>query len=197
MDINREGLRLFQAKGDTDKNSNKEEKEFPDIRIVQITGSISEVTTQHVIKELEMLKQQNNNPIQMIINSRGGSAYDTLSIMEYMRTLGVPVYTKTTGYAFSGAAAIFSQGEKGHRVMCKNAFMMFHELSTDMSGKMHDLDSVYQQCKRLNDKIYSIVGQNCGLTTESEIGDFKKFLSSDCYLDAEQAKEIGFVDKII
>lgn len=173
--------------------------EILDARIILIVGTICEQTVNDVICEIEQLRLKNNEtPITMIINSRGGNAYDVLSIMEYMRTVQVPIYTKTTGYAFSGAAAILTQGEIGHRYMTKNSFIMLHELQVNIVGSMQYIDKEYKQHTMLSNSVFDLIFDRCGITTKAEKKKFfEEYVLQEKYITAKEAKKLGLIDKIV
>ena len=184
-----------------EKTENYEEdiRGFLDTRIILVTGMITEQTTNNIIKELEQLKlKDSKRPIQMVINSRGGNAYDVLSIMEYMRIIEIPIYTKAVGYAFSGAAALLTQGEAGHRYMSRNSFVMLHELQVKLAGSMHDVDKEYQQYVILNSGVFNLIFKSCNLKTKAEKNNFlEEVVLQEKYLNATEAKKLNLIDHII
>jgi ATP-dependent Clp protease protease subunit len=73
-------------------------------------GSLYDIITR-IRAILHMRKDENkNDPINLIINSDGGSVYEALGIIDYMQSLDVKVNTICRGRAMSAAALILCAG---------------------------------------------------------------------------------------
>jgi len=189
-----------QAKSSAESNNGngKDDSSFLRTRLVVINEEINGKVAKQVIRELEELKfKDDKTPIALIINSFGGIVYDAFAIMEHIRTLGVPVHTKTTGYAFSAGAAILSQGAKGHRVCAKNAVIMLHEIVVSFSGEMTHVNMEHDQRVKLNNQVMSILAINCGHKTKKAQAEFIEKIVEKRYFTAKEAKELGLIDTII
>ena len=97
---------------------------------------------------LELQHQKSNDPIKILINSRGGFISDGLMpIYDCMSSLSCQIETICIGEAFSSAAVILAAGTKGYRKAYKHSKMMIHNLSVDdISGTQLEVE---QESKRI------------------------------------------------
>lgn len=104
----------------------------PEPRIVYIFGAIGEPegTTALEVSQrvVELVQIDRHQPIQVLINSPGGSVFDGLSMLDAFdmaRYNGVKVLTRCQGQAQSMAADILVLGGD-LRSISKNSFVMVH-----------------------------------------------------------------------
>lgn len=82
-------------------------------------------------KENELVNFQ-RKPIELLINTFGGSVYDTFAIVNTIVTSKTPVITTCIGSAMSGGLYILAAGHI--RLACKYSNFMYHECSTEMAS---------------------------------------------------------------
>lgn len=81
-----------------------------------------------IISQLLLLQSEDSKkPIQMYINSPGGSVYDGMAIYDAMRHIKCPVHTFCVGHAASMASVLLSAGQKGFRCSLPNSRIMIHQ----------------------------------------------------------------------
>lgn len=131
-------------------------------------------------------------PIQLYINSYGGSVYDMWSLIDTISNSKTPVYTYCDGYAMSAAFNIFLAGHK--RFCSKYTTFMYHQMRCYRAGKYQDLVDDREQLDYLNSCSEQYVIERTKITKEEmkAIRERKK----DYYFNAKKALEIGIVDKI-
>lgn len=132
-------------------------------------------------------------PIELYINSEGGSVVDGLGIYDMMNFINAPVYTICVAKAASMAAILLSAGEKGHRTAFNHSRIMIHELWGRYEGKFHDIRSNAAFTETLHEDICKILANNTGKTYD-EIDNICK---SDYWMRGSDAVEFGIIDKII
>ena len=158
-------------------------------RIIFIDDDITDELANGVISQLMYLDSLNNNEITIYINSYGGSVYDGLGIIDAMRRMKSPIRTICIGKAMSMAAMILMCGNK--RQATKLSTIMLHEISSWSRGRFSDLKVHFDEVKRLQEVIISVIKDN------SEIVNPEVSLEKDVYLTAEQSKEFKIIDEIL
>ena len=98
------------------------------LRIIFLGMGIDDVVANIINAQLLFLESvDKKRPIQMYINSPGGSVYDGLGIYDVMQIIDPSVGTVNTGIVASMAYVLFVAGEKGQRATLKHARFMQHQ----------------------------------------------------------------------
>jgi ATP-dependent Clp protease protease subunit len=162
-------------------------------RIINLVGQVNDELAYSICSALMVLDEEDNTkPIQLFINSPGGSVMAGLSIIDTMNHIKSPVYTVVTGLAASMGAAILSAGEKGHRIALPNATVMLHQVSAGEQGNIQDMRVGFEFTEKLNKKLLTMIAANCGKSVEQ----FEKDTMRDKWLFADEALKYGIVDEV-
>lgn len=135
---------------------------------------------------------QKNDPINLIINSDGGSVYEALGIIDYIQSLDVKVNTICRGRAMSAAALILCAGT-GMRAASQYSTIMFHEISSDIYGKSSDMKANVQHMEKLEEILLEILKTNSNKDKEY----WKNVTIKDYYITPKDALDVGVIDTII
>jgi len=155
-------------------------------------GSLYDIITR-IRAILHMRKEKNkNNPINLIINSDGGSVYEALGIIDYIQSLDVKVNTICRGRAMSAAALILCAGT-GIRAASQYSTIMFHEISSDIYGKSSDMKANVQHMEKLEEILLEIVETN----SNKDKDYWKNVTIKDYYITPKEALDLGVIDAII
>ena len=155
-------------------------------------GSLYDIITR-IRAILHMRKDENkNDPINLIINSDGGSVYEALGIIDYMQSLDVKVNTICRGRAMSAAALILCAGT-GVRAASQYSTIMFHEISSDIYGKSSDMKANVQHMEKLEEILLEILKSNSNKEKEY----WKNVTIKDYYITPKEALDMGVIDAII
>tara|TARA_B100001063_G_C16748880_1_gene549100 strand:+ start:86 stop:688 length:603 start_codon:yes stop_codon:yes gene_type:complete len=100
--------------------------------------------------------------LPIIIDSYGGQVYSLMSMISDIKHSKIPVATIVQGKAMSCGAILFSFGDEGHRYMDPDATLMIHDVSSMGWGKVEEIKASAEETDRLNQKIYSMMAENCG-----------------------------------
>lgn len=132
-------------------------------------------------------------PIKLYIDTIGGSIYSGLSLIGAMDTSVTPIHTYCYGKAFSMGVPIFVAGHKrfAHRL----ATFMYHQVATGTMGKISDIETDVEECKRLQKIIDDFLLENSDIPKSKLEDSFHK--KYDWYFDANQAKRYKMVDEIL
>jgi len=137
------------------------------------------------------LDLQNPIPIELHINSYGGSVFAGFSSVDYIERSKLPVISVIDGCAAS-AATIMSV-VAGHRQINKNAFMLIHQLSSGMWGNFEQLKDDFKNTEMLMNRIREIYEEH----TKIPKAKLNKILKHDLWWDAQTCLKYGLVDEII
>jgi ATP-dependent Clp protease protease subunit len=144
-------------------------------------------------KEDEAKSLEDRVPIELHINSYGGSVYDGFSLVSTIVTSKTPVHGYCDGYAMSMGLAIFTACHK--RFSYPFTSFMYHEVATGVMGKNEEIERVAAENKRIQKKYDGLMIKNTTLT-QAKLDKTRKSLK-DWYFDSTEAKEFGLVHEII
>lgn len=162
--------------------------------IVFLTGPIDDDTANIVIAQLLFLQSEDpKKDISLYINSPGGSASATLAMIDTMNHIKCDVSTVCVGMAASGGAWLLSAGAKGKRFALPNAEVMIHQPLGGAEGQASDIAIRAKQILKLRDNLTKIMAKNTG----QPVAKIEKDMDRDFFMDAEEAKKYGIIDKIL
>jgi ATP-dependent Clp protease protease subunit len=155
-------------------------------------GSLYDIITR-IRAIIHMRKEEHrNDPLNLIINSDGGSVYEALGIIDYIQSLDVKVNTICRGRAMSAAALILCAGT-GLRAASQYSTIMFHEISSDIYGKSSDMKANVQHMEKLEEILLEILKSN----SNKEKDYWKNVTIKDYYITPKEAMDLGVIDAII
>ena len=164
-----------------------------DDRIVFITGEIDDALANTVIAELIFLEAKDpTKPINMYINSPGGSVSAGLAIYDTMNYIRSEVCTICVGMAASMAALLLSSGAKGKRFALPNSEVMIHQPLGGVSGQASDIKIHAEHIMKTREKLNNILAFNTG----KDVNQIAEDTDRDNFLSAKQALNYGLIDKI-
>lgn len=130
-------------------------------------------------------------PIYLHINSYGGDLLAVMAVIDAIQNSEIPVHTIIEGCAASAGTLMSVVGK--HRTITKNSFMLIHQLSSGMYGKMEELEDDMTNNKVFMKRIYDIYETNTKMKKKEIVEALKK----DLWWDAETCLKKGLVDEII
>jgi len=130
-------------------------------------------------------------PINLHINSYGGSVFAGFSSVDYILQSKVPITTIIDGCAASAATIMSVVG--AHRKINKNAYMLIHQLSSGMWGKYEELKDDMKNSEILMKRIREIYEERTKIPAKK----LNEILKHDLWWDAETCLKYGLVDEII
>ncbi len=162
-------------------------------RIVFVTGQVEDNMASLIVAQLLFLESENpSKPISMYINSPGGVVTAGMAIHDTMQYIRPRVSTLCVGQAASMGSFLLAAGEPGMRVALPNARIMVHQPSGGARGMASDIEiqarEILRIRQRMNDLYVKYTGQS--------LTDIEKALDRDTFLEAEEAKKFGIVDKV-
>ncbi len=171
-----------------------------DIRdnVILVQDEIIQGLTFDVKSKVRLLRKINSDlkSITILLNSPGGDVVETLGLIDYIRSLdsseGIKTNIVCRGSAMSAAALLLSAGT-GVRAASKHSKIMVHQLSSFAAGKLSDLKSNAKFAEQLEDDCNTIMAE----CTNKDKKWWEENQQTDYYLSANDALELGIIDKII
>jgi len=162
--------------------------------IIFLGGGIDDEAANLIIAQLLYL--QNKDPkkdISLYINSPGGAVTATLAMIDTIRHIKNDVSTVCVGLAASGGAWLLSSGTKGKRYALPNAEIMIHQPLGGAQGQASDIIITAENIIKTKKRLAEMMAKNTGKT----VAQVEKDVDRDFFMDAEEAKKYGIIDKVL
>ena len=156
----------------------------------EIDDSVSNIIQAQLLY-LESIDEE--SPIQIYINSPGGSVYSGLGIYDTMQYIKPEVSTICTGLAASMAAVLLCAGSKGKRFALPHSRIMIHQPLGGAEGQASDIEITAKEIGKLKNELYEIISNHTGQTVKKVHADSDR----DYWMKSIEAKEYGMIDAIL
>ncbi len=163
-------------------------------RIVFLGTPINDQVANLIVAQLLYLNGEDpNQPINMYINSPGGSIYAGLAIYDTMQMISAPVATYAVGVTASMGTVLLAAGAKGRRYALPHATIHMHPASSGAQGYTEDMRIAIREQERVQTQLFHLVGKHSGHTWKEIEEEFIR----DRYMNAIEAKKFGLVDHVL
>lgn len=170
------------------------------LRTYTLSGEIDENTSKDIIDFISMVNDidltinpPNRKPINIILNSMGGTIYDGFAIIGAIEQSQTPVHITCLGSAMSMALAILASGH--YKIGHSLSSYMYHECLDDVSyEKMSVIKENLDEGNRLMEMYDDYILSKTKLTRR-KLNKVKKN-KFDWYFGADEALEYGLIDEI-
>ena len=163
-------------------------------RIVYIGTEIDDGVANVVIAQLLHLEADSpDTPINLYLNSPGGSVTAMLGIYDTMQFVRAPVATTCIGQAASSAAVLLAAGAQGRRSVLPNARVILHQPSGQGQGTLPDLAVQAKEIGRLRATMEAVLAHHTG----QQVDRLREDTDRDLILDAEGAVAYGLADAVL
>ena len=164
-------------------------------RKVFLTGDVNDnMANEFTAKMIRLV--ESNDPIDIILNSPGGSVNAGLVIYDLLQELDgkIPVNIYCTGMAASMGAVLLAGGQKGRRFILPHSKCMIHEplIQGGVGGSASSIKKTAESILETRSVTNGILAKHTGKTIE-EIDEATSF---DNYMNAEEAIRFGLCDEI-
>lgn len=158
-------------------------------------GAVNSISSSDCIESVGFwTRKRPGSDITIVFNSPGGGVFEGLALYDFLRDLrsrGHKLTTKSVGMAASMGGVLLQAGDE--RIMGPNAYMLIHEVSSGSMGKVSEMEDALEFTNRLQEKLLDILSERSSLT-KAQIK--RKWKKKDWWLDAQEALELGFIDRI-
>ncbi|HOC06073.1 MAG TPA: ATP-dependent Clp endopeptidase proteolytic subunit ClpP [Bacillota bacterium] len=163
-------------------------------RIIFLGSVIDDNVANLVIAQMLFLEAEDpDKDIYLYINSPGGSVTAGMAIYDTMQYIRCDVTTICVGLAASMGAFLLAAGAKGKRYCLPNSEIMIHQPSAGAQGQATDLHIQVERLLKVKKRLNKILAERTGQPLEKIEEDVER----DKFMDAEEAKAYGLVDKIM
>lgn len=163
--------------------------------IITLFTEVDSASAAEIIMQLQIMNAQNPNmPVQLLINSPGGSVSDAFAIIDTIDFIKNKVIGIGMGMVASSAALILSSCSKGNRMLLPNAEVLIHQpLAGIEFTQATNVVIRAQHLSKVKDKINRLLARNCNQPYEKILADTDR----DYIMTAPEALEYGIIDRII
>ena len=188
----------------TTEDETKEQEENDCIKVIGnellFYGDVDRENTLEFVEkfkklEIELLKKMAElvgyEPmIRVHIMSEGGDVYAGLNMMNGLERSRVKVVTIAQGACCSAATFVLLGGSE--RRMGRNAYLLIHQISTEMWGSFNDLKHELKS----TDKLMKMLKDMYLSKTKIPEAKFKSLMKKDIYLPPDKCLKYGIVSEI-
>ncbi|GKX66918.1 ATP-dependent Clp endopeptidase proteolytic subunit ClpP [Inconstantimicrobium mannanitabidum] len=163
-------------------------------RIIMLSGEVNDDSANLIVAQLLFLESEDpDKDIYLYINSPGGSITAGMAIYDTMQYIKPDVCTICTGLAASMGAFLLCSGAKGKRFGLPNSEIMIHQPLGGFQGQATDIDIHAKRILKIKSTLNKILSENTGKPLEKIQVDVER----DYFMDAEEAKEYGLIDRVM
>ncbi len=162
--------------------------------IIFLGGGIDDNIANIVIAQLLFLQSEDpKKDINLYVNSPGGVVTAGMAIVDTMNHIKNDVSTICVGMAASMGALILSAGKKGKRFSLPNSEIMIHQPSGGVEGQATDIEITAKQIIKSREMLNKMLAKNTG----QPLSKIEKDVDRNFWMNAEEAKKYGIIDKIL
>jgi ATP-dependent Clp protease protease subunit len=164
-------------------------------RIVFVGSQIDDALANLVTAQLLFLEADDaEKPIQLFVNTPGGSLGAALAIYDVMQYVRPKVGTICTGLAASGGSLLLAGGAAGMRMALPHAQIHLHQPWTpSMQGQASDIEIHARELLRQRETMIRVYAKHSG----RQIEEIERDVERDFFMTAEQARDYGLIDAIV
>jgi ATP-dependent Clp protease protease subunit len=163
-------------------------------RVIFITGPIEDYMANLIVAQLLFLEAENpDKDINVYINSPGGSITSGMSIYDTMTYIKPDISTLCIGQAASMGAILLAGGTSGKRFALPNSRIMIHQPLGGFQGQASDFEIHAKEILSMKKKLNEILAFHAG----KEVDQLEKDTERDNFMNGEEAKDYGLIDKVI
>ncbi len=163
-------------------------------RIIFLGSAIDDHVANIIIAQLLFLESEDpEKDIHLYINSPGGLVTSGMAIYDTMQYLKSPISTLCFGQAASMGAVLLAAGANGKRFALPHSRIMLHQPLGGYQGQATDIDIHAREILRTRQELEQILVRHTGQPLEKVHLDTDR----DFFLNVDQAREYGIIDKVI
>jgi ATP-dependent Clp protease protease subunit len=142
------------------------------------------------LKLRELTFNTEEQPIYLHITTDGGDVFAAFSMVDCIKSLDIPVYSVVDGLVASAGTIISVAAKK--KYIRPNAYMLVHELSSYVWGKMSYIEEQVSNLKKIMTHITDLYLEHTSIKEK----ELKKILLTDITWNAEECIKKGIADEI-
>lgn len=163
-------------------------------RIIFLGSGITDDVANSVVAQLLFLQAEDSKaPVNLYINSPGGSVTAGLAIYDTMQFVSCDVATYCVGQCASMAAVLLAAGTNGKRFALPNARILIHQPMAGMEGSAEDIMIHAKEFSKIKERLNKILLKHTGHPLEK----IEKDTDRDRFMSADEAREYGLIDHVV
>jgi ATP-dependent protease ClpP protease subunit len=139
---------------------------------------------------VELAALPDATPLALRLNSPGGSVFDAVAIYNAIKRHTGTVTVWIDGIAASAASYIAMAGDEV--IMPENAFLMIHDPAGVVMGTAIDMRAMAEALDKIKGSLLQGYAAKSGRAQE----DIAPLMAAETWLDAKDALDLGFADRI-
>ena len=155
---------------------------------IMLRKSLSEA--QKLCKNLSLKYKIEALPINLHIQTMGGSLMPTFPLLDFIQNSEIPIHSYVEGFSASCGSIIAVVCKK--RYITKKSFILMHQLSASSGGKYNAMQQEMSNLKSFMTIIKNVYLEN----TKIKEDEIDEILTGDIWFNAEKCLELGLVDEI-
>ncbi len=163
-------------------------------RVIFIVGPIEDHMANLIVAQILFLESENpDKDISIYINSPGGSVTAGMSIYDTMQFTKPDISTLCVGQAASMGAVLLAGGTEGKRYALPHSRVMIHQPLGGFQGQATDFDIHAKEILKIREQLNKVLANHTGQSLET----IQKDTERDNFMDSEEAREYGLIDKVL
>jgi ATP-dependent Clp protease, protease subunit len=163
-------------------------------RIIFLGQAVDDQIANAICAQLLLLAAEDTErDIWLYVNSPGGSVSAGLAIYDTMQWVRNDVATVAMGLAASMGQFLLCAGAPGKRYALPHAQILMHQPSAGLGGTASDIKIQAEQYLHTKKQMAELISFHTGQSAET----IEKDSDRDRWFTAEEAKEYGFVDRVV
>ncbi len=163
-------------------------------RIIFLTGEVNDAVSSVICAQFLFLESEDpKKDIFLYVNSPGGVVSSGLAIYDTMQYIKPDVSTVCIGQAASMGSLLLAAGKKGKRYCLPHSRVMTHQPSGGVQGQASDIEIHAKEILNLKKSLNKIYERH----TNQSLDTIEKMMDRDYFMNADEAKKFGIVDKVV
>ncbi|WP_447645821.1 ClpP family protease [Nocardioides zeae] len=163
-------------------------------RIVYLGTELDDGVANAVIAQVLHLEAEDpDRPVNLYVNSTGGSPAAVLAVYDTLRFVRAPVATTCVGQAFSATALLLAAGDPGQRAVLPHARVLLHQPAGQGRGTIPDLILAADEILAVRTELEEALS----LHTGQDVATLRRDTDRDRILRADEAVAYGLADTVI
>jgi len=163
-------------------------------RIVVLGQEVDDAVANRICAQLLLLSAEDpRRDVALYINSPGGSISAALAVYDTMRLIPNDVATLAMGLAASAGQFLLSAGAPGKRFALRHARILMHQPSGGIGGTAIDVAIQAENLRYTKRTMQGLIAEHTG----QPVARIEKDSDRDRWFTAEEAREYGFVDRVV
>lgn len=168
-------------------------EKFLKTRTILLTGEIDKDSGERVIKQLLLLESLSDDPVTIMIDSPGGDVDAGFAIFDMIRFVKPQVRIVGMGLVASAGALVLLAVPRQRRYALPNSHYLIHQPLSGIRGVATEIEIHARELEKTRERINRIIALETGQSFERVQVDTDR----DYWMNAEEAKVYGLVDKIV